>query len=297
MARALEHLLLRGPEVDLAARMRADRRIGHHTVGRALAGGADQRRRIESNEQHLVETRAAAHDFGGGLHRPCEKRPTVSRNVFGLERHRRLDPVCYEEVTFFGALARGLRQRGDSKARTKNRGGLQENTPCDWNFASHPLSSRPNHKTNANYKGEFRGPFGTPMDFAAARKCSTNFWTTGLTVRCFSLKMATGKDSASSAMGSALRSQRAAFGRSIEPAMSVRKRPVATSWMRMAAANEVTPPRGSSNPCARKACAMNGAKTLFGGTRIHGSSTRSASAILRRRAQGLRALATTKYGS
>ena len=31
------------------------------------------------------------------------------------------------------------------------------------------------------------------MDFAAARKCSTNFSTTGLAVRCFSLKMATGK--------------------------------------------------------------------------------------------------------
>ena len=39
------------------------------------------------------------------------------------------------------------------------------------------------------------------MDFAAARKCSTNFSTTGLTVRCFSLKMATRKDSASGAIG------------------------------------------------------------------------------------------------
>src|SRR5207244_142272 len=50
-----------GPDADLATRMRADRRIGDHAVGRALAGHAGERRGVEPDQQHLVEARAFAH--------------------------------------------------------------------------------------------------------------------------------------------------------------------------------------------------------------------------------------------
>src|SRR5262249_54313338 len=46
-----ENLLLRDPYTDLAAGMRADRRIGDHALYRALPRDADQRRRIEPEQE------------------------------------------------------------------------------------------------------------------------------------------------------------------------------------------------------------------------------------------------------
>jgi hypothetical protein len=64
VAGAFENPLLRDPYTDLAAGMRADRRIGDHALRRPLLRDADQRRRIEPDQEHLVEARATANDIG-----------------------------------------------------------------------------------------------------------------------------------------------------------------------------------------------------------------------------------------
>src|SRR5260221_10987727 len=43
-------------------------------------------RRIEPQQQHLIEARAVAHDLGGGIHRPGLDRRSVQRNIGGIDR-------------------------------------------------------------------------------------------------------------------------------------------------------------------------------------------------------------------
>ena len=110
VAGAFEKLLLRDPYTDLAAGMRADRRIGDHALCRALLRDADQRRRIEPEQEHFVEARATANDIGEEVHRPCQHRRAACRNVLGLKWRLTFAFDRDQHVPFFRPLVRRLRQ-------------------------------------------------------------------------------------------------------------------------------------------------------------------------------------------
>src|SRR5262249_6375570 len=123
VAGAFENLLLRDPYTDLAAGMRADRRIGDHALCRALLRDADQRRGIEPEQEHFVEARATANDIGGEVHRPCQHRRAACRNVLGLKGRLTFAFDCDQHVPFFRPLVRPPRQdrATDGEMKAKDR--------------------------------------------------------------------------------------------------------------------------------------------------------------------------------
>src|SRR5262245_44012955 len=123
VAGAFENLLLRDPYTDLASGMRADRRIGDYTLRRALLRDADQRRRIEPEQEHFVETRAIANDIGEEVHRPCQHRWAACRNVLRLKGRLTFAFDGDQHVPFFRPLVRRLRQdrAADSEIKAKDR--------------------------------------------------------------------------------------------------------------------------------------------------------------------------------
>src|SRR5262245_16338686 len=103
--------------------MRADRRIGDHALYRAVPRDADQRRRIEPEQEYFVEARATANDMGGEVHRPCQHRRAACRNVLGLKGRLTFAFDGDQHVPFFRPLVRRLRQdrAADSEIKAKDR--------------------------------------------------------------------------------------------------------------------------------------------------------------------------------
>src|SRR6266436_1371905 len=69
---AFEDLLVVYPTAHLATRMRTDRRIGDHSIGRTLPRGPNERCRIEANQKHLVEPGTVTDEPRCRLHRPSD---------------------------------------------------------------------------------------------------------------------------------------------------------------------------------------------------------------------------------
>src|SRR5712691_5623220 len=61
MTGTFKNLLFLHPTANFAARMRTDRRISDHAIGRTFPRSANQRCGIQTNQQHLVEPRTVAH--------------------------------------------------------------------------------------------------------------------------------------------------------------------------------------------------------------------------------------------
>src|SRR5213594_425309 len=117
MAGAFESLLLRRPDIHLAAGVRADCRIGDDALRRAIFGRAHQRRRVQTQQEDLVETGILADGFVRGIHRPCQERRAAERNVPGFKRVRALAFDRDEQIPLLRPLARRLRQGGDGLDR------------------------------------------------------------------------------------------------------------------------------------------------------------------------------------
>src|SRR5262249_52198447 len=96
-----------------------------------------------------------------------------------------------------------------------------------------------------------------------------------------------GNDSIGSSIGSSLSDRRLVLKSKASGGSIVRKRPVSTSVHSTSTERVVVLVRGTSKPHARNALATREPGTLSGGGKAQGSLTSSASAILRRRLQGL----------
>src|SRR5258705_3024352 len=110
MTGALENLLVVDPRVHVTARVWADRRIGDNTIRCALLRDANERCRIEPQQQHLVEARALPDEIA--VHWPCHHRRTATGNILGLQRNGSLTIDRDKEVSFLGPFVLRLRRRG-----------------------------------------------------------------------------------------------------------------------------------------------------------------------------------------
>src|SRR5262245_19613014 len=81
VAGAFENPLLRNPYADLAARVRANGRVGDNTFGGALLRVAFERRRIEPQQQYLVEARSLADHVASSVVRPRFDRRAAERDI------------------------------------------------------------------------------------------------------------------------------------------------------------------------------------------------------------------------
>src|SRR5262249_38379781 len=115
MTRAL-HRARRGlPVPRITAGVRAHRRVSHDAAGRARAGVAVERTRIETHDQALIEARVVADDAGAWIHRIRGQRRPAWRQV------RQRDDATFalagrvrEAIVGLGPrAARGVVLRGD----------------------------------------------------------------------------------------------------------------------------------------------------------------------------------------
>src|SRR5262249_3305400 len=118
----------------LAAGMWADRRIGDYAVGGALAGGGGEGRRIEPQQQHLVEARSVAHDAARGVHCPRGRLRPAGGNILRLERGGTIAVERNQEIAFLGALVGGLGpggrgQRAGDGVEAEHRGEREQLAP------------------------------------------------------------------------------------------------------------------------------------------------------------------------
>jgi len=74
------------PRIDVAAAVRADRRVRDDAGGGALPRLAGEDRRIEPEQEKLVQPRPAPHDLLRRIVRPRKREHAAGRDVVRLER-------------------------------------------------------------------------------------------------------------------------------------------------------------------------------------------------------------------
>jgi len=133
--------------------------------------------------------------------------------------------------------------------------------------------------------------------FVTSRACSMKSRATGLSVRFFNVMIPTGPGRTGNSIGSTLNDMRCGLNCRSDFGNRHKKFPVASKALKSGNENETALTRGMGRPFSLKASASRDPATLSGVGAHQGSSTSSASAILRRFAHRLFLPAATNASS
>src|SRR5262252_3991812 len=132
MTRAFEKLPVGVPSRDVAAGMRADRRIGDDVLHGALLGLAIEAFGVEVQQQNLVEPRAAAYCFALRLYRPGHDLLAGSRDIRDRQWLRSGGADRHQKIALPRPFARRI-----GLCQDQTRGKREAHTPSEYRSASY----------------------------------------------------------------------------------------------------------------------------------------------------------------